>query len=134
MSRFPSDITDTVAALAKHAPGNLQAWMARHEARVRTVVGLAARKARPQTAPSGKPVDLSVFNRWYPYHRDLEAIDAVGSTRRALAGDIVPWPRARTMARTGLINILDSPFGHEMTLTDWGYESLKQSREAFLDL
>jgi len=78
--------------------------------------------------------DLARFNQDYPYHRDLEAIDAVGETRRALVGDAVPWVRARLLDRLGLVVVAEGPFGRELTLTDRGYRYLAQSRQAFLEL
>ena len=83
---------------------------------------------------AGLDGDLVRFNQSHPYHRDLEAIDAVGGTRRAIVGDVVPWARVRPMVRLGLVVVAEGPFGREVTLTDRGHRYLVRSREAFLDL
>lgn len=80
---------------------------------------------------AGLDEDLRVFRRQHPYHNDLDLID---SQRRTLIGDgtfDIPGRRAGLLARAKMVDIVEGPFGRELSLTMKGERSLRQSRESF---
>ena len=80
---------------------------------------------------AGLREDLRVFNQQHPYHKDLDLIE---SRDRTLVGDgtfDIPGRRAGMLARAGVVEIFDGPFGKELELTRKGRISLDQSRETF---
>jgi hypothetical protein len=80
---------------------------------------------------AGLQDDLRVFNQQYPYHKDLDLIE---SRNRTLVGDgtfDIPGRRAGMLARAGVVEIFDGPFGKELEMTRKGRILLDQSRESF---
>ncbi len=81
---------------------------------------------------------LAQFNRSWPFHRDLDAIDSNRDLgRRTLIGDgkfDIPGRRAGLLARAGMVDIVEGLFGKELHLTNRGLRSLTTSREAFSEL
>lgn len=74
---------------------------------------------------------FELFNRWHPYHNDLDLIDR---QRRTLIGDgrfeIRPL-RARALERKGLVDVVEGPFGEQLEMTSKGRRSLDESEDAW---
>ena len=66
-------------------------------------------------------IDLKVFARQHPYHKDLDFID--GSREKVYVGDKrfqISGRRAGYLAKIGLVNIIDGSFGKYLELTMMG--------------
>ena len=77
---------------------------------------------------------LIVFRRWYPFHGDL---DLISSQRRTLIGEgrfELPASRARALIAGKVVDRVEGLFGPELCLTTKGLRSIRESRDAFMDM
>jgi predicted double-glycine peptidase len=128
---------NAIAKAAFKKDADVAPFLATHAKRAKSPAAralvAALKNLGPKVASETKEsMDLSVFNRQHPWHRDLDHINSSREKVRIGPGRFeIPGRRAGMMVKAGLVDIIEDNFGKYLEITSKGRRSLDDSMDTW---